>query len=219
MNGKTTQDMLDNLYDWYKYDDKQFEELFPILPGLIYEKSKSHYGEIYPDVYTDPKTFYKDIDVSLKYHPNKVSVYGTLGLCIKNRTDMEYYSQFINYLFTDYPFAKLYFNSKYREKDMITLSMRRIDEILQGVEIPPNIVIEYDYDGTNGLYDKPRHYLSEVDVYANGNITKIKSEMITILSTLLQYDADYTSGPRWNCTFKNEQLIRRTIKQFIEDMR
>ena len=57
-----TKNKLDfDIFQFYKYDDKTFEEVFPNLPRLIYEDSKNEWATPRPDLYKSYKHYNKTI--------------------------------------------------------------------------------------------------------------------------------------------------------------
>ena len=206
--------------NFYKYDDKLFEEIFEDLPQYIYKDAKA-------------STYKTKLYKSFEYHNNwiielikqsngkpvdGVSWYEVLGVSIYNRKEMIYYNEICRILHWQYDLAKLYFNSKYVKEDLLNLAKIRLEEILTGIEIPNNIKINYDYKETNSLYGNYRYFLGDVYISLYDTRTNIKSGSLSIIHIGQTYDDGYHSRPSWDCTYQNEQNIRHMVKQFLKDM-
>jgi len=220
MNTKCKLDF--DMYQFYKYDDKIFEEVFPNLPRLIYENEKNDWAVPRPDLYKNYKHYNKILKEKIIQSEDKpvdgVSWMEVLGVSIDNRNDITFYKQFCNILHFKYELAKLYFNSKYVKEDLLNLAKVRLEEILSGIEIPDNIKINYDYKETNNLYGNYRYFLGDVYISLYDTKTKIQSNSFSIVHLNENYSNGYDSNPAWYSLYQNEQNIRHMVKQFLEDM-
>lgn len=211
-----------DIYQFYKYDDKIFEEVFPNLPRLIYEDARNDWAVPRPDLYKNYKHYNKILKEKIIQSGDKpvngISWMEVLGVSIDNRNDITFYNQFCSILHFKYELAKLYFNSKYVKEDLLNLAKVRLEEILSGIEIPDNIKINYDYKETNSLYGNYRYFLGDVYISLYDTKTKIQSESLSIIHINQTYDEGYHSRPSWDCIYQNEQNLRHLVKQFLEDM-
>lgn len=207
---------------FYKYDDKLFEEIFPNLPRLLYEDARDDWAVPRPELYKNYKHYNKILKEKIMQSGDKpvdgVSWMVVLGVSIDNRNDITFYKQFCSILHFKYELAKLYFNSKYVKEDLLNLAKVRLEEILSGIEIPNNIQINYDYKETNSLYGNYRYFLGDVYISLYDTRTNIKSGSLSIIHIGQTYDDGYHSRPSWDCTYQNEQNIRHMVKQFLKDM-
>lgn len=212
-----------NIYDFWKYDNKIFEEVFPNLPRLIYEDARNDWAVPRPDLYKNYKHYNKILKEKIIQSGDKpvdgISWMEVLGVSIDNRNDITFYKHFCSILHFKYELAKLYFNSKYVKEDLLNLAKIRLEEILSGIEIQNNIKINYDYKETNSLYGDYRYFLGDVYISLYDNITKIQSGNLSIIHVSQTYDNGYHSRPSWDCSYQNEQNIRHMVKQFLEDMK
>ena len=221
MNTKCKLDF--DIYQFYKYDAKTFEEVFSNLPRLIYEDARNEWAVPRPDLYKNYKHYNKTLKEKIIQSKDEsvdgVSWMEVLGVAIDNRNDITFYKQFCNILHFKYELAKLYFNSKYAKEDLLNLAKVRMEEILNGIEIPNNIEINYDYKETNNLQGNYRYFLGDVYISLYDTKTRIKSNSFSIVHLNETYDNGYTSNPAWYSLYQNEQNIRHMVKQFIEDMK
>lgn len=221
MNTKCKLDF--DIYQFYKYDDKIFEEVFPQLPRLIYEDAKNDWAVPRPELYKNYKHYNKILKEKIIQSEDKpvdgVSWMVVLGVSIDNRNDIAFYKQFCSILHFKYELAKLYFNSKYVKEDLLNLAKVRLEEILSGIEIPNNIKINYDYKETNNLHGNYRYFLGDVYISLYDIKTKIQSNSFSIVHVTENYDNGYHSRPEWYSIYQNEQNIRHMVKQFLEDMK
>lgn len=211
-----------DIYQFYKYDDKIFEEVFPNLPRLIYEDARNDWAVPRPDLYKNYKHYNKILKEKIIQSENKpvdgVSWMEVLGVSIDNRYNIIFYEQFCRILHWKYELAELYFKSKYVKEDLLTLAKIRLEEILTGIEIPDNIEIKYEYKETNSLYGNYRYFLGDVYISLYDTRTNINSGSLSIIHISQTYDDGYHSRPSWDCTYQNEQNIRHMVKQFLRDM-
>lgn len=220
MNTKCKLDF--DIYQFYKYDDKIFEEVFSNLPRLIYEDAKNDWAVPRPDLYKNYKHYNKILKEKIIQSGDKpvngISWMEVLGVSIDNRNDITFYKQFCNILHFKYELAKLYFNSKYIKEDLLNLAKIRLEEILYGIEIPYNIKINYDYKETNNLHGNYRYFLGDVYIFLYDTKTKIQSNSFSIVHLNETYDNGYHSKPEWYSLYQNEQNIRHMVKQFLKDV-
>ena len=211
-----------NIYDFWKYDDKTFEEVFPQLPRLIYDDARNDWAIPRPELYKSYKHYNAIIkDKIIKSNGsgvNGVSWMEVLGVSIHNRNEMIYYEELTRQLHYQYTLAKLYYKSKYVKEDLLHLAIKRFDEIMVGIEFPGYIQFNYDYKETNSLYGDYRYFLGDVYISLYDTRTNIKSGNLSIIHVSQTYDDGYHSRPSWDCTYQNEQNIRHMVKQFLKDM-
>ena len=211
-----------DIYQFYKYNDEIFEEVFSNLPRLIYEDARKNGAITRPDLYKNYKHYNKVMKEKIMQSGDKpvggVSWMEVLGVSIDNRNDINFYKHFCDILHFKYDLAKLYFNSKYAKEDLLNLAKVRLEEILSGIEIPNNIKINYDYEETNNLHGNYRYFSGDVYISLYDSKTKIKSTKFSIIHLKEAYDTGYISNPAWYSLYQNEQNIRHMVKQFLEDM-
>ena len=108
-----------DIFQFYKYDDNIFEEVFPNLPRLIYENAKNK-TVTRPDLYKNYKHYNKILKEKIIQSGDKpvadTSWMEVIGISIDNRDDIIFYKQFCDILHFKYELAKLYFNSKYAKQ-------------------------------------------------------------------------------------------------------
>lgn len=209
-----------NIYDFWKYEDKTFEEVFPQLPRLIYDdtKEKSFRTELYKN-FKQYSNRIKDLIIKSNGScVDGVSWMEVLGVSIHNRSEMIYYKELTRQLHYQYTLAKLYYKSKYVKEDLLHLAIKRFDEIMVGIEFPSNIQFNYDYKETNSLYGDYRYFLGDVYISLYDTRTNIQSGSLSIIHVGQTYDDGYHSRPSWDCSYQNEQNIRHMVKQFLNDM-
>ena len=124
----------------------------------------------------------------------------------------DFYKKFINDLYYQFPLVKFYFNSPYAGFDMKYLAEQRLNEILTGIDLE-NIETNLIYSPSLNLSGNYKYLLVDVFIQLYDDRTKIYSDKLALLGLSMCWEEK-----ECYVKFKNEQAIRRTTKQFIEDM-
>ena len=199
-----------------------FDKEFPAWLKLGYEELvqkdreyvKERYGKIFKkrlDKNLVSFDTYKSF-VKKKIDTEAVSWMESLAYNAYKRHDFDFYKKFINDLYYQFPLVKFYFNSPYAEFDMKYLAEQRLNEILTGIDLE-NIETNLIYSPSLNLSGNYKYLLVDVFIQLYDDKTKIYSDKLALLGLSMCWEEK-----ECYVKFKNEQAIRRMVKQFIEDV-